>query len=152
MGTLHGTDRYNADRSRRDILPKDSPVEICAIHSGKVKSNVTGATVTYLSGLTRETCLSVSRRDIIRDRREMEVSRQSPRENGHLDSWTVRGRPEDERRRRPGLCGVRGWTRCAGDRWTGGRKGRAREEISGDGGGGFVSHPILVTPSFLTVG
>lgn len=53
------------------------------------------------------------------------MSRQSPRENGHLDSWTVRGRPEDERRRRPGHCGVQdGHRGCAEDRWEGMSRGR----------------------------
>jgi len=106
---------------------------------------ILGSRLRICQGLARETCLSVFRRDIIRDRREMEVSR----ENGHLDSWTVRGRSEDERRRRSGHCGVRGWTSrvVRGDRWTDGR-----ERIGGGGGSGFVSHPILVIPSFLTVG
>lgn len=82
----------------------------------------------------------------------MEVSRQSPRENGHLDSWTVRGRPEDERRRPRVIAeyevlGVRGG--LVDRRW----EGTSEEENRGWWrSGGFVSHPILVTPSFLTVG
>lgn len=100
----------------------------------------------YLSGLARETCLSVSRRDIIRDRREMEVSRQSPRENGHMNSWTVRGRPEDEHRRHPGLCGEAGGVRMdEGARatgWTGGGWGGAREGIGGGGVTLFLSSRV----------
>lgn len=72
--------------------------------SGRVNSNDTGeggevSAVTNLSGLAGETCLSVSQRDIIRDSRARWKCPAGLRENGYLDSWTVRGRPEDGRRR-----------------------------------------------------
>lgn len=51
-----------------------------------------------------ETRLSVSRRDIIRDSRARWKCPAGPRENGYLDSWTVRGRP---RRRASSLSSSR---------------------------------------------
>lgn len=111
--------RTQYDRSREDLYSlDDSPVEICVARSGRVNSNDTGeggeegsVAVTNLSGLARETCLSVSQRDIIRDSRGRDGGVPPvPRENGYLDSWTVRGRPEDERRRcrRPDLREMQG--------------------------------------------
>jgi len=89
------------------ILPKDSPVEICAAHSGSVNSGmIRGPRLRICQdSLARRACRYPG--EILFAIGEMEVSRQSPRENGHLDSWTVRGRPEDERRRpQRGHCGV----------------------------------------------
>lgn len=82
-----------------------------------------GAAVTYLSGLARETCLSVSRRDIIRDRR-------CPARKwalGQLDSsWSPRRRASSSSRSlRSVRMDIEGG---AEDRWTGGRKGRVEEE------------------------
>lgn len=77
--------------------------------------------------------------------REMEVSRRAgPRENGYLDSWTVRGRPEDERRR----CRCADLREMQGARGGFGGQKMGREKSGGErlGGGCFSRVTLFLSP------
>lgn len=132
------------------ILPKDSPVEIRAVHSAKVNLNDTRVAIAYLSGLALagRACRYPGEILFVIEGVPPEPARKWAL--GQLDSSRSprRRASSSSRSLRRVRMDIEGARRIGGQAVG---RDESRKRIGG-GGGGFASHPILVTPSFLTVG